>query len=172
MTHIKHLSGKVEWYTPPNILAFARRCLGVERFTFDPASSEAANASVDAEAYHTMADPLEAPWRHRGGAIWMNPPYARGLIDKFADRLLAEVQAHPTLQAAVLTNAATASGWWKRLARRADAIVSFGSRLAFIDGDTGKPAHGNAMGQTLFLFRPQHVPPAPKRLYVVELEDL
>jgi hypothetical protein len=88
----------------------------------------------------------------------MNPPYARGVIDLFADRLLAEVQAHPTLQAAVLTNAATTSGWWKRLARRSDAVVFFGSRLAFIDGDTGKPVHGNAMGQTLFLFRQQYEP--------------
>lgn len=172
MTHIKHLSGKVEWYTPPRILAFARYCLGVERFTFDPASSEAANVSVQAEAYHTMADPLEAPWRHRGGAVWMNPPYARGVIDLFADRLLAELAAHHTLQAAALTNASTTSSWWKRLARRADAIVSFGSRLAFIDGDTGKPVHGNAMGQTLFLFRPQNVPTVAKQLYIVELDEI
>jgi 16S rRNA G966 N2-methylase RsmD len=66
------------YYTPSEIIELARSVLG----DIDPASSEIANRTVKAGEYFTKKDDgLSKEWFDR---VWMNPPYAQPLIQKFS----------------------------------------------------------------------------------------
>jgi hypothetical protein len=68
-----HSSESNEWYTPAPYVEAARQALG--RIAFDPASSEAAQKTVKADRYLSLAqgnDGLIDPWADK----WFcNPPY-------------------------------------------------------------------------------------------------
>ena len=91
---IIHNSGNDERYTPESIIQLARETMG--NIDIDPASCEIANKSlVKATKYfdkHT--DGLLQEWN---GRIWLNPPYHRGLIEAFVDKLLEEYRTNPRL---------------------------------------------------------------------------
>jgi hypothetical protein len=74
----KHSSAKVEHYTPHDVIAAARDCMG--GIDLDPASCSLANAEVvHADAYFSVHDDgLAQEWR---GRVWLNPPggTARGM---------------------------------------------------------------------------------------------
>ena len=54
----------------------------------DPASSAKAQETVKAGAYMTAADDgLDVVWE---GRVWLNPPYEKGLVDRFIAYLLAQ----------------------------------------------------------------------------------
>ena len=91
ITRARTWTGDTEWYTPQNILEAAAEVLGV--IDLDPASSAAqqAHATVKATRYFTIADnSLEQRWR---GRVFLNPPYARGWIDAFVDKMVSAYQA-------------------------------------------------------------------------------
>lgn len=69
--HVAHNSGNNEWYTPLPYVEAARAVMGT--IDIDPASSDKANETVQAEHYYTIADNgLVRPWY---GRVWLNPPY-------------------------------------------------------------------------------------------------
>lgn len=93
---INQHSGKVDWYTPPDVLAAARAVMG--GIDFDPASSPAANELVQARVFGTaprlqqvgvhVRDGLPLMRAESAGAlspdcpdwhgrIWLNPPYEK-----------------------------------------------------------------------------------------------
>lgn len=138
--HVSFNSGNNEWYTPADIIEAARHVLGT--ITLDPASSAIANETVKAKTFYTAEDDgLIQDWG--GENIWLNPPYASGLIEKFVDKLLAS----DFTQAIVLVNNATDTEWFSRLAERADVIVFPKGRVKFYkpDGSTGAPLQGQAI---------------------------
>lgn len=138
--HVSFNSGNNEWYTPADIIEAARHVLGT--ITLDPASSAIANETVKAKTFYTAEDDgLIQDWD--GENIWLNPPYASGLIEKFVDKLLAS----DFTQAIVLVNNATDTEWFSRLAERADVIVFPKGRVKFYkpDGSTGAPLQGQAI---------------------------
>jgi hypothetical protein len=78
------LDGWAEWYTPAAILEAARKALGA--IDLDPASSDIAQALVQARAFFTAEDDgLAQEWH---GRVWLNPPYSRDLIAADNPRLL------------------------------------------------------------------------------------
>lgn len=141
--HVAHNTGKVEWYTPGHILDAARAVLG--GFDLDPASSMAANEAVRATRIFTAEDDgLAQDWPV--GRIWMNPPYASGLVDKFALRFCQAIRDGSS--GVVLVNNATETGWFQELLGVADAVCFPKGRVRFVDpekGEAGAPLQGQAI---------------------------
>lgn len=144
--HVAQNSGEQDWYTPPLYLDAARAVLG--GIDTDPASSDVAQRFVQALTYFTKEDDgLNQEWR---GRVWLNPPYASGLVEKFAEKLIDSLDGVCD-SAVVLVNNATETRWFQLLARHADAICLPLGRIRFLDS-TGKPKQSPLQGQAFFYF--------------------
>lgn len=110
-TLINQTSGKVEYYTPAEIVEAARRVMG--SIDLDPASSPAANARVRATRIFTAADDgLSRPW---GGKVWMNHPFGRKTNRPWIDKLVGEYRSGRVSQACCITFASTSEAWFQPL---------------------------------------------------------
>ena len=137
-------TGAESWYTPREIIEAARSVMG--GIDLDPASSDEANAVVRAEKFYTAEDDgLSREWH---GRVWMNPPYTRGLVGRFTDRLIEERIAGRVEQGVVLVNAQTDAAWWQRLARAAEVVCVTEGRVRFWRS-VGSASEG-VMGQAIF----------------------
>jgi phage N-6-adenine-methyltransferase len=133
-------TGENEWYTPADIIADARRVLGV--IDLDPASSEHAQSVVQALQYFSLADDgLMRMWH---GHVWLNPPYAQPFIEQFADKMIEEVKASRVKQAIMLTHNYTDTAWFQKLAVQSSAICFPKGRVRFVapDGTLAAPTQG------------------------------
>ena len=121
-------SGNDERYTPEYIIQLARKTMG--EIGVDPASCEIANnLLVKATKYFDKrTNGLIQKWN---GRIWLNPPYERGLIDAFVDKLLEEYRMGRTTQAIVLTHNASETRWYGRLLEEATVICIVSGRIRF-----------------------------------------
>lgn len=141
--HVTQNSGEVEWYTPSTIIEAARLVLG--DIDLDPASSPLANRTVRAERFYTVDDDgLSRPW---AGRVWMNPPYSTGLVERFVLRAVEEFDAGTVTAAVVLTNNATDTRWWQRLAGAAAVVCFPARRIRFIApaGEKNTPLQGQTI---------------------------
>jgi len=141
--HVVNNSGENEWYTPPAYLAAARATLG--SIDLDPSSCEIANANVQAAKYFTQEDDgLAQEW---AGRVWMNPPYERGLVDKFAQKLVESFEDGKVTGAVVLVNNATETQWFARMADVATGLCFPTGRVRFLSpqGEKGAPLQGQAV---------------------------
>ena len=141
--HVAQNSGENEWYTPPQFIESARLVMG--SIDLDPASSEAANRTVKATRFFTKdEDGLKQKWE---GNVWMNPPYAQPLVARFAEKLVAELDAGSITQAIVLVNNATETQWFQTIHRRATAVCFNKARIKFLDpnGKPGAPLQGQVV---------------------------
>lgn len=138
--HVANNSGENEWYTPEPILEAARAVLGA--FDLDPASSELANKTVKAKRFfNAEQNGLEQEWT---GRVWMNPPYAKDLIGRFADKLVASLDK---IEAITLTNNSTDTQWFQAMASKSSAICLLSRRVKFISpiGTSSAPLQGQAV---------------------------
>ena len=75
---VAYYTGETEYITSPYIIEPARRTMG--GIDLDPASTAKAQEFVKAEQYFTVReDGLKRRW---GGRVWLNPPYARGILER------------------------------------------------------------------------------------------
>jgi hypothetical protein len=129
---IQQDSGVSEWYSPSPIIEAARRVMrGID---LDPASSAAANETVQAASFFSTADDgLSRPWR---GRVWLNPPFAENA--RFIAKLVAEYEAGNVTEACCLTFASLDTEW-ARLLLRFPRWHPVG-RVAFVPGWESRPA--------------------------------
>ena len=107
----------------------------------DPASNPTAQLTVKATKYYTKEDDgLAHEWH---GHVWLNPPYARGLIDRFVYKLIG---SHEVTEAIMLTNASTDTAWFHAAATASTALCITRGRIKFLtpDGIKGSPPNGQA----------------------------
>lgn len=141
--HVGHNSGENEWYTPAELIAQYRAI--VVTIDVDPASSKEANAVVQAKKfYDAKADGLTKKWV---GSVWMNPPYSSGLIEKFAAKLLGEIECGNTTSAAVLVNNGTETKWAQSLLGKCNAVCFLSTRVKFWEpgGKVSIPLQGQML---------------------------
>jgi phage N-6-adenine-methyltransferase len=143
VTRTRTWTGDIEWYTPGWLLEAAAEAMG-GGIDLDPASSDAQQAAspVKAAQYFTIADNgLGRAWR---GRIFLNPPYARGWIDVFVNKLLDEYQCGNVQQAVLLTNSATETRWWQAAASRCSTICFLKGRVRFMKVVNGVLTRGSS----------------------------
>ena len=122
----------------------------------DPASCDEAQAVIKAEVYYTAADNgLDQDWR--AGSVYINPPFTKGLVEQYADKLIDALDAGRVKRAVWLSNNSTETAWFQRLAKKADAIFFPAGRLSYWrPGDDPDAKGGTAMvGDALLYFGKQ-----------------
>ncbi|MEO0965824.1 MAG: DNA N-6-adenine-methyltransferase [Planctomycetota bacterium] len=141
-----HCTGEAEWYTPREYIEMAREVMG--GIDLDPASCEAAQANVLADAYFTRDDDgLSHEWR---GRVWLNPPYANADITAFTDKLCDEVGSGRVSQAILLTHNYTDTAWFHKVQSHAHAVCLTRGRIRFERADSAKASP--TQGQAFFYF--------------------
>lgn len=142
-------TGDMEGYTPAPYVEAARAAMG--GINIDPASHERAQKIVQADEYYTKeTNGLDREWV---GRVFLNPPYNSGLIEKFIDKLLAELAAGRTTAAVLLTNNNTDTRWFHSSAGAANAICLTKGRINFYKPDSSITSPTN--GQCFFYFGPR-----------------
>jgi phage N-6-adenine-methyltransferase len=143
LPHVAQASGQNEWYTPAEYIEAAREAMG--DIDLDPASIAQANEVVRAERFYSLEeDGLTQEW---AGRIWMNPPYSKGLIDAFMEKMAQDYQAGRLAAATILVNNATETKWFQTVLKHVSAVCFPTGRVRFWgpDGETGAPLQGQAV---------------------------
>ena len=153
--HVGKNTGDNEWYTPALHIELARTVMG--GIDCDPATSEIANRTVQAETIFTAENDGRAQtWR---GRVWVNPPYAQPLMGDFAEAVSAKFESGEIEQACILVNNATETKWFQRMLEAASAVCFPKSRIKFLDPEgnpSGAPLQGQAivyMGESIEAFK-------------------
>jgi hypothetical protein len=146
--HHSHKSGTVEWLTPVEIIG----ALGP--FDLDPCVPVAGQPwPTAARTYSARENGLLQAW---GGRVWLNPPYANGIIEKW----LARMADHDHGTALIFARTET-DAFFRYVWERATALLFMRGRINFHFGEpwqdprTGKQyeigdrAPGNAGAPTV-----------------------
>jgi hypothetical protein len=124
-------TGNPENYTPAVYIDAARRVLG--EIDLDPASCPIAQETVKAKRFFTKEDDgLRQEW---SGCVFLNPPYARGVINLFVEKLLTEYHAGKVTAAVLLTNSFTDTAWFHALAAGGAMFCFVKGRIKFYKAD-------------------------------------
>jgi len=145
--HVSQRTGENEWYTPPEYVEAARKCMG--SIDLDPASSEVANRTVKADKFYTIDDDgRQGKWE---GNVWMNPPYAQPLVAEFTELVAEKYETGEIEQACVLVNNATETNWFQRMLVSCSALCLVKGRVRFLDKN-GEPIGAPLQGQIVLYF--------------------
>lgn len=134
-------SDSPEWYTPSHILDLAWDVMGA--IDLDPASSQAAQATVGAAHWFGLDHPTES---HRDGLalawfghVWMNPPYGDE-IGEWVDRLIHQYETGQVVEALALLPSRTDTAWFHRALRgKPYPICLVQGRLKFSGAENSAP---------------------------------
>jgi len=117
--------------------------------------------------YTKEQDALRQDWSGEGG--FLNPPYTRGVIDRFAQRAWSYAQFRDAATTVVLVPASVDTQWWWNWARHAEVRFIALGRLQFgeyLDKKTGKMRSGGApFRSAVLIFRPGLPQPDYSKLF-------
>ena len=150
---------KNSWGTDPLIFAALNKEFN---FSLDAAAS---NTNRLARFFYTKEDDaLSADWREGidddfklddltapNYNVFLNPPYGRGLIQKFMQKAVEEKAKGVTT---VMLAPATLDAQWLPLHDISEIRIVTGGRLSFIHPLTGKKIAGNTKGSMFVVFSP------------------
>lgn len=135
----KQPSGKTEWETPWELVRALAEALDIDAFSLDPAARV---NDHKADYYYGPDQPREdhrdglaAPWF---GAVFVNPPYGRG-IGKWPRKAFEEVTAGRCQLVAALLPSNTSTRWWHRYVMTATEILILERRVTFVGQPSGAP---------------------------------
>lgn len=134
--------------TPEWILDLVRMLGPIE---LDPCSNPW--SKVDAKRSFDIdrgEDGLALPWGQ--GLVFVNPPYGRGHMDKWASKIKEEGMDGTEIVALVKGDFSTE--WWKILRECADAICYLNQRVSY---DGGKFGSGNFPSSLFYFGRKKHL---------------
>lgn len=137
-SHQSARSGTDVWLTPPDILA---KLGGPESFDLDPCAPLNRPWDMAKNHYTLDDDGLIKPW---SGRVWLNPPYANGIIGTWMRRMVEHGRGTALIFARTETAAFHETVW-----RQADALLFMEGRLYFHDA-AGVRAKANAGAPSVF----------------------
>lgn len=143
-TLINQDSGKVEFYTPPEIVDAARRVMGA--IDLDPASCEVANRTVKAARYFTKEDDgLKQSW---SGRVWMNHPFKKYQNHLWINKLVSSYKDGDgdVIEALCICYASTTEKWFQPLLAYPQCFIH--GRTDYLD-ETGKVKPGVTKGSVV-----------------------
>lgn len=124
-------SERDDWPTPQE---FFDRLNEEFRFTLDPAAS---HDNHKCERYFTVEDDgLKKAWENE--RVFLNPPYGRGVIDKWVEKSYRESRLRNALVVALLP-ARTDNAWWHNYVMLADEVRLVKGRIKFEGAVSGAP---------------------------------
>lgn len=138
--------------TPGDLLALVRM---VSPIALDPCSNPWSQVGA-LLAFDEDSDGLAQPWAELTagkGQAYVNPPYGRGHMEKWAGKIAVEAQRGCEITALVKGDFST--GWWDTLRRYAAGICYLEGRPAFEGGESGSGKFASAMfyfGRSRYLF--------------------
>lgn len=142
------------WTTPEWLLERVRT-LGP--ITLDPCSNSASTVGARTEWHGPDAgghDGMLDDWHphHRGGLVYCNPPYSRGLVDKWARQCAIEGECYGVEIVALLPNA-TDTEWAQRYVfDTADAVLFVARRIRFDNPPPDKQGAQSPKGGNLLAY--------------------
>jgi len=135
-----------ERYTPENVLELVR---AVAPIALDPCTTVA--NPTRAKAFLTMKDDgLKKVWRH-SGLVYINPPFTRGILSRWVEKVIEESQRHQNRELLLLTPGDLGTKWAKTLHETAQAIAFMRGRINFIRPD-GQYEQGAKQSSVIWYF--------------------
>lgn len=110
-----HTTGKADWETPQWLFDILN-----EEFHFDVDLCATKKNAKCAKFYTRTQDGLKQEWR---GSCWLNPPYGRGVIDKW---LKKASESNATI--VCLVPSRTGPPWWQQY------VMGHASEIRFLAG--------------------------------------
>ena len=140
----RHSSGSEEWGTP--LPFFEELDLEFGGFYLDAAASST-NYKVD-RYFSKEQDALSQSWGMtpkekaerssapgaKRGAVWLNPPYSRGVLSEFFKKAHEESEKHG-ITVVMLVPPRTSTKYWHRYAMKAHEIRAIFGRVSFVRSD-------------------------------------
>jgi len=134
--HHKPVPRTNDWITPPHVI----RALG--DFDLDPCESQTQPWPCAENGYTIVDDGLDQEWF---GRVYCNPPYQRGLMEQFMERLAKHRNGIGLIFGRTETQLFQNFIW-----QSADAILFLAGRLTFHLPD-GAKARGNSGGPSVLV---------------------
>jgi hypothetical protein len=131
---INQTSGKVEYYTPSEIITAAKLVMG--GIDLDPFSSAIANKRVKAHTYFTAKQ--NAYYREWHGRIWMNHPFGKEHNARAIDKLMREYHYQRLREACCITFACTSERWFQPLMHFPQCFLCPRTNYVLPNGETLK----------------------------------
>jgi len=148
----KGVAGPQDWTTDRNVFNAIDKHF---RFTLDAACQEH-NCMCENGLMYPEHDALTEDWvPPKGGSVWLNPPYTRGVINQFMERAYTQSRKRKITVVAI-THVCTDVSWFKDwIWGKASAIWLFTNRLPFWRVKDGQIVSGKShLPHMLSIYRP------------------